>query len=231
MPAGSVPAVTAVWILLAVAGVAAVADWTAVARSARRLELAAKPMVVVALTAAAAAIPAAHTHLVDRRWWFVAALGCCLVGDVLLMLRRSLFVGGLAAFLVAHILFVVGLLRPPAPPAVPPFSFSVLGLAVAAIAVVMAEVVPAAVVVRALRAGGRGSLVPPVLAYIAAIGTLVVVATNVGIVLAAVGAVSFLASDTLLALDRFVRPLRQSRVAVHVSYHLALVLLVLSLLR
>jgi len=220
-----------VWILLTVAGVAAVADWTAVARDLRPLEYGAKPTVLVALTAAAASIPTTHTDLVDRRWWFVAALGCCLVGDVLLMLRRNLFIGGLAAFLVGHALFVVGLLQPPSPPGVPPFSFSAAGLLVAAVTVVAVEAVPCIVLLRSLRDSGRSSLIPPVGVYIAAIVTMVVLATNVGIALAALGAVSFLASDTLLALDRFVRPIRRGPVVVHVTYHLAQALLVLSLLR
>lgn len=192
---------------MGVAGTAAAADWTAAARADRTLEYVAKPTVLVALTAAAAAIPVTHTDLVDRRWWFVGALGCCLVGDVLLMLGHRLFVGGLAAFLLGHVLFVVGLLHPPVPPGVPPFSFSPVGLAVAAAAVVAVEALPCARLVRALRDGGQGSLVPPVGVYILAIGTMVVLATNVGIALAALGAVSFLASDTLLALDRFVRPI------------------------
>ena len=84
---------------------------------------------------------------------------------------------------------------------------------------------------RSLRDSGRSSLIPPVGVYIAAIVTMVVLATNVGIALAALGAVSFLASDTLLALDRFVRPIRRGPVVVHVTYHLAQALLVLSLLR
>lgn len=222
---------TAFWILLAVAGVAAVADWSAVARADRHLEYVAKPTVLVALTVTASTIPLSHTDLADRRWWFVAALAWCLVGDVLLMLRRGLFVAGLAAFLVGHILFAVGLLQGPVPPGVPPFTFSAVGLAVAAAVVVVVEALPFAVLVGALRRDGRGPLVPPVAVYTAAIGTVVVLATNVGIALAALGAVSFLVSDTLLSFDRFVRPLRQGPVAVHVTYHLAQTLLVLSLLR
>src|ERR1035441_6354634 len=115
---------------MAVAGAAAAVDWAAVARSDSRLEYVAKPAVLIALTAAAAVIPAHRIDLVDRRWWFVVALACCLVGDVLLMLPRDLFIAGLAAFLAGHVLFIVGLLQTPAPPGVPPFSFSSTGLAV-----------------------------------------------------------------------------------------------------
>jgi uncharacterized membrane protein YhhN len=59
--------------------------------------------------------------------------------------------------------------------------------------------------------------------------TMAVLAANVGVPAAAVGATFFVLSDTLLALNRFVRPLPLGNVAVHVTYHLAQGLLVLSL--
>jgi alkenylglycerophosphocholine hydrolase len=220
--------VTAVWILLAVAAVAALTDWVAVATGNHQLEYGAKPAVLAALIAAAAVIPAEATDLVDRRWWFVGALVCCLAGDVLLMLPRDLFVPGLAAFLAGHVLFIVGLLHPPTGA---PFSFSSTGLAVAAVVVVAAEIGPGVVLYRSLVRGGHRQLVGPVAGYVVAIGTLVVLATNVGVPAAAVGAVLFLVSDTVLALDRFVRPVPRGQLVVHVTYHLAQGLLVLSLLR
>ena len=65
---------------MVVAGLAAVADWTAVWRDDARLEYVAKPAVLAALAAAAVVLPAASTDLVDRRWWFVAALVAKLAG-------------------------------------------------------------------------------------------------------------------------------------------------------
>ena len=221
----------AFWILVAVAGVGAAADWVAVATADTRLEYAAKPAVLAALTAAAAVIPADQIDLNDRRWWFVAALVCCLVGDVLLMLSENLFVPGLAAFLVGHVLFIVGLTQAPSPVGIPPFSFSVTGLVVASLAVVTVEAVPGTVLIRALVRSGPRALIAPVCLYVVAIVTMVVLATNVGSTAAALGAAFFLLSDTLLAVGRFVRPIPQGSLAVHVTYHLAQVLLVLSLVR
>jgi uncharacterized membrane protein YhhN len=223
--------VTAVWILLAVAGVAALADWWAVGTGSRSLEYAAKPAVLAALTAAAALIPADHTDLSARRWWFVAALACCLLGDVLLMLPQDLFVPGLAAFLAGHVLFIVGLLQPASPPSDPPFSFSATGIAVALGVVVVVEALPSTLILRSLLRRDQGSLMGPVCVYMAAIVTMAVLATNVGVLAAALGAGAFLVSDTLLALNRFVRPIPRGSLGVHITYHLAQGLLVVSLLK
>lgn len=216
---------TTVWILLAVAAVAAAADWVAVVIADHRLEYVAKPTVLVALVVAAAAIPADRIDLVDRRWWFVAALVCCLAGDVLLMLPRDLFIPGLAAFLVGHVLFIVGFLQPPTDTR---FSFSPTGLIVTVVVVAGVEALPGTVLFRSLVHHQPG-LIAPVAVYVVAIVTMVVLAVNVADPIAAVGAGLFLVSDTLLALDRFVRPLRRGSLAVHVTYHLAQGLLVLSL--
>jgi uncharacterized membrane protein YhhN len=231
MPTAIAVCVVAFWILMALAGAAAVVDWVAVGSGNRRLEYAAKPAVLGALVAAAAVLPLDHTDLVDRRWWFVAALACCLAGDVLLMLPGNLFVPGLAAFLLGHGLFIAGLLQPPAPPGVPPFSFAVDGLVAAAVIVVAVESVPGAILLRSLVAARRQALVAPVCVYTAAIATMVVLAVNVGVVAAAIGSVLFLVSDTLLSWNRFVRPVPSGPLAVHVTYHLAQGLLVVSLLR
>ena len=220
----------AFWILMGLAGMAAVLDWVAVGSDNRRLEYVAKPAVLAALVAAAAVIPLAHTDLVDRRWWFVAALVCCLAGDVLLMLPRNLFIPGLAAFLLGHALFIVGLLQPPTPPGVPPFSFAVTGLVAASVTVVAVESVPGILLLRSLVATHQRGLVAPVCVYTAAIATMVVLAVNVGVLAAAIGSVLFLVSDTLLSWNRFVRPVPSGPLVVHITYHLAQGLLVVSLL-
>ncbi len=220
---------TAFWVLIAGAAVAAVVDWWALHRIDHRLEYAAKPTVLAALVLAAAVLPVTHTALVDRRWWFVGALVCCLLGDIALMLPRDHFVAGLAAFLAGHVLFIVGFLQPPSPPGVPPFAFSTEGLLVAALCVVTVEAAPTTLVFSSLRRRGEHALAAPVTVYIGAIATMVVLATNVGDRAAAVGAVLFLLSDTLLAWNRFIAPVPAGPLPVHVTYHLAQILLVLSL--
>ncbi len=221
----------AFWVLVAVAAAAALADWVAVATGRRGLEYAAKPTVLAALCAAAALVPADRTVLADRQIWFVAALALCLVGDVLLMLPADLFVAGLGAFLVGHLLFIGGFLQPPVPSGVPPFSFSALGLVVATVVLVAAEAAPLTAILRSLLTSGHRGLVLPVCAYTGAIATMFVLGVNVGIGTAAAGATLFVVSDSLLAFDRFVRPIPRGPLAVHATYHAAQALLVLSLLR
>jgi uncharacterized membrane protein YhhN len=96
--------------------------------------------------------------------------------------------------------------------------------------VVAGEARPATVIFRSLLGRGTRGLVAPVAVYVGALATMVVLAVNVGVPAAAAGAVLFLVSDTVLAWTRFVRPVRSGPVAVHVTYHLAQGLLVLSLL-
>ena len=77
--------------------------------------------------------------------------------------------------------------------------------------------------------GGDRALVAPVALYLVVILTMAVLAANVGVPAALAGAVLFVVSDTTLAVNRFVRPLPHGDVAVHLTYHLAQALLVLSL--
>ena len=186
---------------------------------------------LAALTLAAAVLPADHTDLVHRQWWFVAALAFSLVGDVLLMLPKDLFVAGLSAFLAGHVLFIVGLLQPPSPPGVPPFAFSTTGLVVAAIVVAVARRgagLPHLPVAGPRRASGRSSPRSP--STWSPSGPWPCWRRTSASRRPLAGAALFVVSDTVLALNRFVRPLGHGDVVVHVTYHLAQGLLVLSLL-
>lgn len=209
---------TGAWIALAVAAAAAGADWVAVHRGDKRLEYVAKPVATLALLVAAVLLDPEHD---GRRTWFVAALALSLAGDVFLMLPRDLFLAGLASFLVAHLAYVAGLWTGDAPSGV------ALGVGVVVVAAVV--VVLAARILRGLRAAGADELVPPVTAYMAVIAVMAASATGTALPLAIAGAWLFLASDALIAWNRFVRPLAWAPVTIMVTYHLAQAGLVLSL--
>jgi uncharacterized membrane protein YhhN len=182
------------WTLLGVAGLLALGNWFAVATKRKRLEYVCKPGTLAALVGVAVALDPTHG---DTRAWFVAALVLSLAGDVFLMLPSDRFVAGLTSFLLAHVAYVVGLTR---------HGGSATAVFVAAIPVVIVAGALGARFLRAARASGPNELVGPLLAYMAVIAAMVTCALVSGIVLAAVGAVLFMASDALIAETRFVGP-------------------------
>jgi uncharacterized membrane protein YhhN len=208
-----------------VAGVFAIGEWTACAHDRstppwNRVEWVCKPAVLAALVVAAAALhPAAGADA--RQAWFVAALVFSLAGDVLLMLPSEQFVAGLSAFLVAHLCYIVGFWTNG--PELVPF---LIGAVIVALVIgsLGRRILPA--VARHDRA-----LVAPVAAYMTVIGVMVATAIAVGNPIAAVGAVLFAASDTMIAWDRFIGPFPSSGVWIMTTYHLGQAGLVVSLLR
>jgi len=209
---------TPAWVLLVAASALAVGDWVAVARGRRRLEYVCKPGALALLIGVALALDPTHG---DVRAWFVAALALSVAGDVFLMLPEDRFVPGLAAFLLGHVAYVVGLNLHGG-------SAGELGLAAVPVAIVAA--VLAVRILRAVLAGGHRELIGPLVAYMLVISAMVTSAVAGGNVVAAVGATLFFASDALIAETRFVRPHRGGRVAIMVTYHLGQAGLVLSLL-
>jgi uncharacterized membrane protein YhhN len=208
---------TAASALLALAVLAAVGDWIAVIRARKPLEYICKPLAITALIAVAATLDPRSS---DQQLAFVIALGLSLAGDVALMVPSDRFVAGLGAFLLAHVAYIVGF-------AIAGGSTGAYALGAAAVAVLALPL--AARYVRALRRAGRRELVFPVLLYVGAIGAMVASAIAVGNALAIVGASLFFVSDSLIAETRFVGPRSWGALAIIVTYHLAQVSLVLSL--
>ena len=206
------------WALLALTGVAAIADWFAVAAGRRSLEWFAKPATLAALVGVAVALKPQYAA---TRGWFVAGLLFSLAGDVFLMLPRERFIEGLASFFVGHVCYVVGFwLRPHRP------GLLLLGLAV----VLVGTATLGRRIVLAVKAGAEPKLLPPVAAYLLVISTMVVSAIGAGDARAAAGALLFYASDGTLAWNKFVKPFKAGRFAVITTYHLGQAGLVVSLL-
>ncbi len=211
----------AAWVAFGAAAGFAACNWIAVARGRRALEYLCKPGTLVALIVAAGVLdPVVDAH--TRRSWFVAALVCSLVGDVLLMLPQDLFVPGLAAFLVGHVFYVVGFwTHGPGGGA----------LAVAAVVVLIVVVPLGRKILASIAASGEpGELRVAVGAYMVVISAMLATALAGGNAVAAVGAALFVASDSMIAWDRFVRRFAWAPVAIMVTYHLGQAGLVASLL-
>lgn len=199
--------------------VVAAVDWMAVRADLRGLEYAAKPLTMVMLLAAVAAMdvdePAA-------RWCFLAALALSLAGDVFLMLpdRDRWFVFGLGAFLLGHLAYVPGLWL---------LGVTSLGLVVGVVVVAMAV----GTLGRRILAGVRSdqpALSIPVTAYLVVISLMVVTAFGTGIGVAVTGAALFYASDALIAWTTFIEDQPWGRLAIMVTYHLGQVGLALALI-
>lgn len=208
--------------LLIAAAVLAVGDWTAVRLRLFRIEYALKPLTLAVLLAAAAS-----ADLGPARPWMLAGLAFGLVGDVALLGRGDdpadrAFLVGLGAFLVGHLAYAVAFLR-----------VGERGIDVLAGALIVAGV-SALALPRVLRgaalAGGR-RLAGAVAGYAGVLAAMTVLGVGTGIAAVAAGGVLFLASDTLIARERFVRPVRDGPLLVIVSYHLAQFLIVLGLVR
>ena len=175
----------------------AVADWVAVARRAKRVEYVAKPAALVALLIYAATGPAASP-------WLLAALVLSLCGDVALMLPADLFVVGLAAFLLAHVAYIIDF-------------EATLTARVLWLAIVLAVTSPLAW--RIIRCVGAASLRVSVGVYMVVISLMVASAAASGSALAAAGAVLFFSSDAVIAWNRFVRPFAWAQPLIMVTYH------------
>jgi uncharacterized membrane protein YhhN len=205
-----------VWILpIAVALV----DWAAVARADRRTETWAKPATLAALIVVALAHDAASD--VPGRWMLVA-LVFGMLGDVALLGDSAArFRAGVAAFFVGHGAWIVVFVTLGLPH--PTWSWGAVVL-VAVSAVVTRDVVPAS-----HRTDGI-SVSAPVAVYTIALAAMLVCAWLTGEPLIAAGAAIFVASDAILSVDRFVRPLPSAHLVVMVTYHVGQALMVLGVL-
>ena len=218
---------TQAWVLLVATFLVAATDWFAVAKLGhshggpwQRVRYVAKPLTMVLLAGVAISLdPAAG--LEGRRSWFVAAILLGMAGDIFLMLpNEDLFVGGLASFLLGHLAYLVG--------------FQLEGPALATVALVAVPLVAfAALVGRRVVAGavasGHRELAPPIVVYIVVLGAMAAWAVATGEAWAIAGGLLFLASDAVLAWNRFVRPTDWGPLTVIVTYHVAQICLVLSL--
>jgi uncharacterized membrane protein YhhN len=205
-----------IWLLPAAC---AVADWYAVARDDRRTETWAKPATLVALIVAALVLGATDS---SAGTWLLVALVLGLAGDVFLLGDSDTrFQLGLGAFLLGHLGFLVSFTRLGLDPA---------GWAWGAWVVLFVCLLATRQVAPATYVRSGWTLAAPVALYTVVIGAMVIVAFDTGEPLIAVGATVFAASDSILAVNRFVRPITWAPVAVMVTYHVGQALIVAGVL-
>lgn len=155
------------------------------------------------------------------RRWIAAGIGFSLIGDVLLMLPGDLFVPGLAAFLLGHLCFIAAF--------VGDSRFAARPL------LLLASLAYGAINLWLLWGSIGVPLRLPVIVYVIVLtsmgGQAMVRARSFSMKadpqarsarLAAIGALTFMLSDSLLAWNRFLVPLRWSAAAVLGAYYVAL---------
>ncbi len=213
------------WACVAVAGVAAAADWWAVwtaSALARSVERLAKPLALAGLLGVAVLVPAASPGVQP---WLAIALAASLAGDVLLLPPGRL-VPGLVAFLLGHLAYIAALAH---------VSGSQGWLLVGS---VIAVGVVATVGWTLVRAAARHGMGVPVGAYLGVISVMAIMATSTGLPAAVLGGWLFVASDSMLGWAEFATTAptgsassgRGLRLGVITTYHAAQALLVLALL-
>ena len=150
-----------------------------------------------------------------------AGLAFALIGDILLMLPEERFVLGIASFAATHLLYLAAF------------------IAAAGVALINPSGIPLIIFAVSMTGflwpGVRKSLQIPILAYIVLITLMTAQAIGAalesertGLAIAAAGAVLFLASDSILAIDRFRVPFPAARALVLSTYWLGQWLIALS---
>jgi uncharacterized membrane protein YhhN len=211
----------AAWSLFALA---ALADWVAVALGSQRLEAIFKPAALALLLLVAVVLGAGDS---TEGAWLLVALSFGLLGDIFLLSDSvPRFKAGLAAFLVGHLAYVAAFTTHEAWPT---FSGVWGGVFTCALVLAAAVAFTQRVVPNVWRTEGP-ALALPVAAYTVVIAAMLVTAFGTGLGLVALGGTIFVASDSILARDRFVAPLPRGHLMVMVTYHVGQALIVAGLL-
>jgi len=207
----------AAFIFAALEALALQKDWP-------RLEYIAKPAVMLALFGWLVTSAGLHGALL----WFGLGILFSLVGDVLLMISLDrLFMAGLVAFLLAHVMYVIGF-NTPLP------AFSAWSVAFALI-IGLGSVRVLRRIIAPLAAQGQARLKLPISVYSVVISLMLLSAmlklTDItwdanAAALVSLGAFMFYLSDIILAWNKFVAPLRHGRIVNIVAYHLGQIALI-----
>jgi uncharacterized membrane protein YhhN len=207
-----------IFILPALVLVSAVLATWSEARGRKRVHYVTKPLTTVLIIAvavlAAAPVPPVYKTLI------LAGLAFSLIGDAALMFPEKLFSAGLVAFLIAQVLYIFAF-KTPAGQTVSFLTFLPFILY--------------GLLMFFLLAPGLGPMKLPVLVYIGAITIMAGFAASRYVhlggtrpLLAFIGAILFLISDSVLAYDRFAKKFPLARILVLGTYFPAQLLIALS---
>ena len=196
----------------------------ALQKSLPRLEYISKPGVMIALFLWLVT----SVGLDGALLWFGLGILFSLLGDVLLMIAfNRLFIPGLVAFLLAHVLYVMGFNTPLPQPSAWSFILAIV-VGLSAVRLLRRILAP-------LAAKGQAHLRIPVIVYGAAISIMLLSAfmkltdlswNALAALLVSTGAFLFYLSDVILAWIKFVTPIQNGRVYNSLTYHLGQIALI-----
>jgi alkenylglycerophosphocholine/alkenylglycerophosphoethanolamine hydrolase len=197
--------------------VVAALNWVAVGKGWKKVETITKPGVILLYLAWLWQ----NDSFGGQMLWFILGLFFSLAGDVLLLKIDKLFIPGLVAFLLAHVMYIIG------------FNLSITSISVPVLILALALFGGAQLLYRrlaqSLRLCQQGSLCLPVAFYTTIISLMAASALftlsnpawdPLHAAIAAVGALLFFLSDSLLAWNKFIYPISHANLIIMVTYHL-----------
>jgi uncharacterized membrane protein YhhN len=207
----------------------ALAEWYAVWKEQYKIRRVTKPGTLVFMILWFTAV----THWEGQLFWFGLALVFSLLGDILLLLPSRFFLGGLSAFFTAHIFYLIAfkLFAPP------PNLYRLFLLAV----ILIFDIFLGRIILKGVRKHTSSKkMLFPVGAYVLVISLMLYTALVTlfrpewnlnGAILAGLGAVLFVISDSHLGYNKFVKPIKNGNLIVMVTYHLAQFCIILGALQ
>lgn len=195
----------------------AIIDWVAVEKKWTVVEYIAKPATMFALLGWIWL----SVGLGGGILWFTLGAIFCLAGDVFLMLPGDRLIFGLLAFLLGQICYVIGFNDQP------PYISLWGGVVIVILAIYISWMYPK--LVAGLKAKAKTNLMIPVFVYSLVISLMVYSALMTfsrggwltpAFVSVSLGAILFYISDSILAWDRFVRPIQHGPLSDMITYHL-----------
>lgn len=203
--------------ILILATAVAVLNWVSVENTWKNVETFTKPAVILLYLAWLWQ----NDSFGGQMLWFSLGLLFSLAGDVLLLKIGNFFIPGLVAFLLAHIMYIIG------------FNLSITSISVPVLILTLVLFGGAQLLYRrlaqSLRACQQGSLCLPVAFYTTIISLMAASAfftlsnpawDPLHAAIAAVGALLFVISDSLLAWNKFISPFRHAGLIIMITYHL-----------
>lgn len=205
------------FLILGLVILLAATNWYAVAFKKKWLEYITKPSTLIALVFWFVWTTGFHQLTV----WFILGLLLSLAGDIFLMLPGEQFIAGLLSFLLAHVSYSIGFLA-----LQPAINLTAIVLAIV-IAITAVQITRRAI--GGLNTSGATQLKIPILVYSTVISFMLFTALATLIhpawkaapaLLVSAGALLFYISDSFLAWNKFVTPLKFAGIMIMITYHL-----------